>query len=99
SCPAPDGCNGCTCYEGQWECTLMECGDAGPPACPSTEPPEGSSCPLEGQACGGFGRCSPVCTCTNHEWQCIAPPCMPPPPPPCPASPPGSQSCSGVGQQ
>ena len=84
-----DGCNECGCdsQTGAWACTKRIC-DAPrpppPPPCPPGSPPEGASCPVEGQTCGAFEKCAPRCVCKGARWSCDENPCglaCPTPPP------------------
>jgi hypothetical protein len=38
-----DGCNTCSCFNGQWACTARACIDAGPPAADSAAPTDGQA--------------------------------------------------------
>lgn len=59
--PADDGCNTCTCLDGQWACTERAC------------PPEMCA---EGDTRDAEDGCN-TCVCSNGEWACTERACPP----------------------
>ncbi len=71
--PAGDGCNGCSCDDGQVACTLIACLDGGMPDAPTACTPNGTcttgpacglTCCAQGERCeNGVCRCGPNPAC------------------------------------
>lgn len=92
-CPAPDGCNQCSCSGGTWACSDLGCFDAST-TCPPSPPTLGSYCQDNSLQCTFGTQCGPEFICRNNVWGMVIRTCPPPPPPACPPSPPNG-SCNG----
>ena len=60
--PAGDGCNTCSCLDGQWACTLL--------GCPTPECATGQTKPAD-DGCN-------TCSCAEGKWACTMRPCPTP---------------------
>lgn len=69
-----DGCNTCTCFDGDWGCTLKLC-DPGTTGAPNDteEPP--AQC-VDGDQKPAEDGCN-TCTCYGGEWACTEKGCVP----------------------
>jgi len=68
--PAPDGCNTCTCIDGEWGCTEIACGDEAPqPVCE------------DGEMMDAPDGCN-TCSCYQGQWACTQIGCDATEPPP-----------------
>ena len=63
---APDGCNDCTCVDGDWACTDKACNDEGPD--PEPECQDGDMMPAP-DGCND-------CTCYMGQWACTEKGCV-----------------------
>ncbi len=95
TCPSPDGCNDCSCFEGAWECAEIACIDAST-TCPSTPPTVGTFCGKNQLTCTFGTQCGPEFVCVNYVWSMVIRTC-PPPPPGCPPNPPSGKCNGSVG--
>lgn len=63
-----DGCNFCSCFEGNWACTLMACLDTDASASNCTNPPEG--CIVNANSPYTCNIDCNVCSCNQGDWMC-----------------------------